>query len=187
MSLKPVKHFLMKNWARLGRRMFRDHYVFVCTDFERLRQGQCKGAPVQKFVRFTDLPADLLGQITRSLGDGYENTLKILFDQKARLYVATVNGAFGSMGWVQSGRDLTEWWVPIEPDDFVMFSAVTAPEFRGQRLWGRVILAAYDSEIGAGGRYYCDCNVTNIASRRQLERAGFEIISREKALKPNVL
>lgn len=187
MSLKPIKHFWMRNWARIGRRIFKGHYVFLCTDIEKLLRTQIGDEPVQCFAKFDDLSKDLLKQITKTLGEGYEQTLKMLFSQNARLYVATVDGAFGSMGWIQSGRDLDEWWVPIHPEDFVMFSAITSPDFRGKHLWGRVIVAAYQNEISTNGRYYCDCNVANIPSRRQLERAGFRIISRENALKKNIL
>ncbi len=181
LSFWPIKHFLTRAYARYGRIVLRAHYIFVQADTDKLEVLGPGSGSVQMYDSVDGLSEHQWSDLTSMMS---EDVARSQFQRGCRLYVFMANGHVASFGWVVSGRDLTEWWYPIQSEDFVMFSAYTAPAFRGQRLWGKIIAAAYHNEVGAGGQYYCDCNVANVASRRQLLRSGFNIISRETRLQP---
>lgn len=181
--LKKIRNLILENWTRFGRRLVNDHYIFVHKNEEKLQFEKLAGEQIFSFTSFDDLPEETLKQITLILGQRYEQTLKKLFSQRAKLYILLLDGEFGSMGWIQSARNLTRWWTELETNDFVMFSAITNPHLRGRHLWGRILAESYLAEKKLGGRYYCDCSVANIPSQKQLERAGFEIIGRESQLR----
>jgi hypothetical protein len=114
------------------------------------------------------------------LGGGYEKSIIDLFHKEARLYILMIAGEIGSIIWVRSGRDIGRWMIPLSPADYVMFAGYTSPKFRGMHLHGHVIAAAFEEECKAGGQCFADCNVSNLPSKRQLERTGFSVILKAK-------
>jgi len=180
--IRTFRNLLLKGWARIGRHILVEHYIFVNNDSTKLQTKKITGESIHIASSLEEVPKNILTEIYGTLGANYKDTLADLFGRKAKLYVLMLDGEFGSMGWIQIGRNLSEWWVELQPNDFVMFSAITNPELRGHRLWGRILAVAYQNELTEGGQYYADCNVANVPSRRQLERSGFEIVARESHL-----
>ncbi len=183
-SLLSIKYFLMRAFSRYGRIVLRDHYVFVLKDVEKLNFEPVEGGKIVVYKRPEDIPQERWDELKNLLGPDYEASAHKLFEDGCRCYVYDVDGKIGSLVWAISGRNLKGWWYAIGPEDFVMFSGYTPPAFRGLRLHGKIIAAAYRAESSAGGKYYCDCNMANLASKKQLQNAGFELISREKRFKP---
>jgi len=182
-SLAPLKHFLMRAFSRYGRIVLRGHYVFVLKDVDKLNFEPVEGGSILVYKHPDEIPPQRWEELKTLLGPEYEDSANKLFADGCRCYVFDVNGKIGSLVWAISGRNLKGWWYPIKSEDFVMFSGYTPPAFRGLRLHGKIIAAAYRAESSAGGEYYCDCNMANLASKKQLQNAGFELISLEKRFK----
>ena len=154
-NVPKLRNLLLKIWTRAGRVILKGHYVFVHKDESKLQLLERENECIHFFDSFDEVTENIVCKIKEALGPDYDKTLRSLFLEKSRLYVLMLDDEFGSMGWIQFGRNLSRWWVEIDQNDFVMYSAVTNPKLRGQHLWGRVLAAAYRQENKNCSRILC--------------------------------
>lgn len=74
---------------------------------------------------------------------------------------------------VQTGASLDSWFIPLDDGDAVLYSIVTHPSARGQRLAGRLAVQVAELYVEAGNRALLDCAVWNISAHKAFEAAGF--------------
>ncbi|MGB3808232.1 MAG: GNAT family N-acetyltransferase [Erythrobacter sp.] len=79
----------------------------------------------------------------------------------------------------RTGATIDEWFIDLEADDAVLFSVVTHPGARGERLAGRLTASVARRYVANGGRALLDCAVWNVSAHKAFEAAGFELLRPE--------
>jgi len=64
-----------------------------------------------------------------------ENEISDRFSKNAILWMLRVNEAPAGFIWSVRGKMVDPYFVPLAPNDSVLFDAVTFPEFRGKRIY----------------------------------------------------
>ena len=98
----------------------------------------------------------------------------------AVMWVGYIEGVFAASQFSIRGQFLKRWFIPLQPDDIVIYGADTLNAFRGRGIHPAMIRSIIEREVDAGA--YCDTNVWNVVAQRNIERAGFRRIARAPTL-----
>lgn len=74
---------------------------------------------------------------------------------------------------------LSKWYIPLMPNDVVIYGAATFREWRGNGLYTDILRHVIGK---TSGNIYCDANEWNAAAQRNFERSGFVRIGKASAL-----
>jgi ribosomal protein S18 acetylase RimI-like enzyme len=104
------------------------------------------------------------------------------FAERGLLWIGIFGEAPVCYAWSTRGRDLKEWYVPLQPDDIVIFAVVTWPGYRGIGLARNIVqhIARVEGNDGVG--VYLDTKEWNLSAQRSFERAGFRRVAVKAAL-----
>jgi ribosomal protein S18 acetylase RimI-like enzyme len=120
-------------------------------------------------------------ELTEAMGlDGPAPVLERLA-RGSRCYVARVDGALASYGWVSFGE---EWiselamHIRLAPGDVYIWDCATLPAYRGQGLYP-ALLGHMVNELRAEGlhRAWIGADTGSVASQKGIVRAGFQPIA----------
>ena len=98
----------------------------------------------------------------------------------AVMWIGYIDGIFAATEFSIRGRFLKRWFLPLAPNDIVIFGVDTLNAFRGRGIHPAMLRAAVEREADAG--VYCDTNVWNVVAQRNMEKAGFRPIMKARAL-----
>lgn len=153
--------------------------------FERgtLWARECEGkpiAPVVPGVRATLDEAHLedAETLTRVMGSADTTEARRRFTGGRRCFVALVDGAIASYGWVSQGvEDIGELErsFRMAPDEAYIWDCATLPPYRGQRLYCALLSHIATTLFSEGARrLWIGASQDNIASIRGFATAGFQ-------------
>lgn len=167
-------------WHRLAQHR---NYVFVHD-----RSLPAVGRPAGFSVEAIRGPAELSPACRRELLSlfGPQSLETDLWEVRhgAVLWLARIDGRLCGASLSRRGRWFRTWFVPLNPEDLVIFRNRTAPEFRGRGLCPALMNWIIDHEqAGTDARGYVDCRIYNRASIRSIEKAGFRRIATMKPLR----
>lgn len=100
--------------------------------------------------------------------------------QGAVLWTGRWEGEIGSAWMSRPGRLFRAWFVPLGPEDLVLFRGRTSPALRGRGLSPAMMRAIIARELRPGGTAYVDVKVHNAPSIRAIEKAGFRRVATMK-------
>lgn len=66
----------------------------------------------------------------------------------------------------------------LKPGEYMIGPCMTAPDYRGQGLYGRALACITGHPMYRGGVFYMSVNARNAASIRGIEKAGFRLVGR---------
>ncbi len=98
------------------------------------------------------------------------------FSRHAVLSIGFVNGTPASYLWSSHFPPFERWYVPLEPEDVVIFSVVTFFRFRGLGLARLMVRCVADAEPGVG-HIYLDVKRWNRSGQLAFEKAGFRRVA----------
>jgi hypothetical protein len=133
--MRALRNYMFRARYKIGRALSDERYVFNLTKPELLDRRVLSGEEVFQFTRLSDIPQDILQEISDSVSDQQMAEMESLFACGARLYVLMTNGSFGSFGWVRTGRDIPRWTIPLQPDDRIVSRGYTPPHARPRPAW----------------------------------------------------
>jgi hypothetical protein len=175
--------------ARLGplflagyRRLFQHHnYIFRYTP-DGPPPARPKGLEILRFADFTAVPDSLMAQLCAFRGPRYCNCVQQELRRGAILWVGIQDNIGVASQFTRRGSQFRHWFLPLLPDDLVVFGGSTAPSARGQGIMPYMIFDHVRCELRGGSCAYADCKVWNAASIRCIEKAGFRRIATMKPL-----
>lgn len=129
------------------------------------------GFQLMRFSHANDVPANLSAQVRAS---GLDGEFEHNFVQGGDLWLGVVNGKLAVSLWTIQRMKLTQWHIPITPDDTVLYSVVTQPSFRGLGLTGIASTEIWRRIGQANSAFYVDCKVWNRSAQRAFIKAGFK-------------
>lgn len=88
-------------------------------------------------------------------------------------WIARAQGQFAACLWLIKGRALQEWYVPIQPQDRVLYAVVTASRSRGSGMAPKLVCTALGHDLAPDADTFVDCKVWNKSARRAFEKVGF--------------
>lgn len=175
----PFRAWRRLTWA-YRRRFQSDHQVFV-----RRSPFPAEIRPDVQFLRFEhfeEVPesvrqAIIANQDQRAL----EKDEREIRDHSL-MWVAIVDDKVASACHSRKGKFFRTWFVPLNDDDIVLFRARTYPEFRGRGIIPSIYRHIMHQELPESARAFADCAEYNKASRRSLEKAGFQLVTVAKPI-----
>ena len=99
----------------------------------------------------------------------------------SRLWYGLVDGRLAVVLFTRRGNQYCNWFVPLQPDDMVIFRVRTYPSFRGRGLAPALMRFAMHACLRQDGGALVDCRTDNLPSIRSIEKAGFQ---RTATMKP---
>jgi hypothetical protein len=85
--------------------------------------------------------------------------------------------------WSIRGYFLKRWFVNLDPDDLVIYGAVTFNAFRGRGIHPATIRHIIETEATDDVDVYCDATEWNVVAQRNIEKSGFRANAVVPALK----
>lgn len=156
-------------------------------DEEAYRAGppvrRTEGLIISRHERMPDDLATLLAGVDVELRSSIESVMRREFGRKGVLWLGTIDGALAAVRWSKFGRDVQRWYLPLNPDDVVLFGAQTLEAFKGRGIHSAMIRHVVETETGAG-RFLCDIHDWNTVSQRNWLKCGFRPIAPELPINP---
>lgn len=137
------------------------------------------------FVRVessSDLHESIRSQIRE---DGGERRLSMdcrELDEQATLWIALVDGNVASTVFTRRGAQFKRWFLPLRPEDVVVFRLRTYEAYRGRGLAPSLIRFAMHHTVTSPGCAFIDCRTYNMPSIRCIEKSGFKRIAKMRTI-----
>lgn len=173
---------LGKKYKSLYRKIFRQqNYIFRHNGpFLPETRSDCT---FKRYDSVGDLPESIQADIS---SDGKPTRLtrdKRELNENAILWVAMVNDRVASTVFTRKGKHFHNWFLPLQPEDVVIFRLRTHPDFRGHGLASSLIRHAMHETIKEGpGNAYIDCRTYNKSSISCILKAGFIKVAKMKTI-----
>jgi hypothetical protein len=92
------------------------------------------------------------------------------------LWIGQIGGTLAASQWCIRGSRLGPWYVPLQPNDLVIYAAGTQNAFRGRGIHPAMIRYIMEHEPHDGGAIYCDALAWNVVAQKNIEKAGYRPI-----------
>lgn len=133
------------------------------------------GFEVRRYASYRDLPASVVED--RDPFAPPADWFRGRFAEGAVLWMGLEQGRAESCAWLIGAKNLPDWYLPLDPEDRVIYAVVTHPRSRGRGLAPAVVRALLHEEQRAEGVIYVDCRAWNRSARRAFEKLGFEHVT----------
>jgi len=135
------------------------------------------------FDRVEDIPAALVESIRT---DGNPRRFELdsrEIDDHATMWLAVIDECVASSVFTRRGEHFANWFVPLRPEDVVVFRLRTHPAHRGKGLAASLMRHAIHQTLAPGAHAYIDCRTYNKPSIRCIEKTGFVRIAKMKTIR----
>lgn len=163
---------------KFGPFAFRDHVLYRCNR-ERYRAYPWKpkiGAEVRSYKSQEAVPEVFWKRLKK---DNAISTVIEEFSRGAVLWVSFIGDKPAAYMRSIRASGLSEWYIPLAPDDVVLYGGGTFREWRGNGLHTDTMRHVIRK---TAGDIYCDAHEWNAAAQRNFEKCGFVRIGRAPAL-----
>ena len=153
----------------LGPYVLRGHVLYRC-DRERFRANPWQPKIEANFRSFEtpDLVPDILWK--RLNEDCAVPPIAQAFSRGAVLWAAFIGDQPAAFLLSIKASRLGKWYIPLLPNDVVLYGAGTFHEWRGKGLHTDIMRHAIGA---ASGDIYCDAHKWNATAQRNFEKSGF--------------
>jgi Acetyltransferase (GNAT) family len=191
---REIKHAengrIQKIWAIIFDRILRvfgprlaNKNVIYQLDRTELEAGSVIAPPgfqVRCSSDTNDIPTNFWSALQAAQPNTTREEFIVPFAERSLLWIGAYGDAPVCYAWSTHGRDLKEWYIPLQPDDIVIFAVVTWPGSRGIGLARNIVQHIALVEGNDSVHIYLDTKEWNLSAQRSFERAGF----RRVAVKP---
>ncbi len=183
MTIRDTARTLKHGVIKLYNRCFR-HWNYILK-YDRHAEARTlpEGTRVLRYDDADAAPPDILDKMRET--DAERSVQAYLYHIRHKgsvLWVAVCNGAVCSTWLSRRGRHIPRWFIPLQPDDLLLYRGKTAPAARGKGFSPAMTQYIIAHELDAEGSAYADCRMYNHASIRCLTKAGFRIIGRMRPI-----
>lgn len=170
-------------WKRLTaralkwwRRRFRNKQVVFRRSYESAPTPEyAAGLEVLRIERLEEIPAAVRSEIVERRAVAYLERVQVELELGAVFWIGVLEGHVVGTRMSRPGRKFPKrWYVPLKPDDIVIFGGQTWEEYRGMRISPTMINRICTRELQPGGAAYVDCQIWHKSSIRSIQHAGFE-------------
>jgi len=103
--------------------------------------------------------------------------------EHASLWIAMIDGHAACTVFTREGKHFTNWFLPIQAEDVIVFRLWTHPDYRGRGLAPSLMRHAMHEIMQPGGHAYIDCRTYNKPSIRCIEKSGFKCVAKKRTIK----
>jgi len=132
-----------------------------------------KGVTYKRHVCLSEIPGKNIQQICKAIGEERTKRMFLLFDQGAIFWAISVEQNIVGYWWSISGHSLEQWYISLNDDDAVFFSAMLFPEWRGYSISPAVLMQIIKYEMPNDISIYLDVETWNDPARKAWIKAGF--------------
>lgn len=142
-----------------------------------------EGMTVLRCERLEEVPASVWATMDADEAGPMKAHFAHEFDGNGVLWVGLIDGQMAASQWSVRGRYRSQWFIPLAPDDIVIFAASTRNAFRGRGIHPAMIRYIMEHEGDDRVGIYADTQVWNNVARRNIEKAGYRAFAEMPALK----
>jgi len=132
---------------------------------------------IDEFSKSNPAPDSWISFFSCSLGQDLSQECDDEFRNNGILWIATLDNAPVAYQWHRWGKDIKRWFVPLAPNDGVIFNTFTVPQFRGRGIAARMQCHISKHVRTFGGQVFIDVSIWNKPSIRAIEKSGFARIA----------
>jgi hypothetical protein len=167
---KIIRAVVMQ-YERLGRRK---HIIFKLEyDRRAISSPLTPKLNIHRFVSVEQIPLMLLRDLETWRGTKFVEMVRQEFNTNAVLWVGMIDDEVAGTSMSRAGRHFPRWYLPLLPDDLVIFANSTVLKHRGKRVCPSIMRHVCSREFAELGTAYVDCVQWNTPSIRSIEYAGF--------------
>lgn len=183
MTVRDIARFFKHRVVHLYNRRFRHWNYILKHDPDAEARPLPEGTEVLRYDDADAVPPDILDKMRET--DAERSVQAYLYHIRHKgsvLWVAVRNGTVCSTWLSRQGRHIPRWFIPLQPDDLLLYRGKTAAAARGKGFSPAMTQYIIAHEPGATGSAYADCRIYNHPSIRCLTKAGFRIIGRMRPI-----
>ena len=139
------------------------------------------GFQVRRCIAINDIPTNFWSALRASQPNTPREEFIINFSKHSTFWLGTLEGVPACCAWSLRGRDLEQWYIPLQQDDLVIWSMITWVGFRGIGLACNIMQHIALAEGNDEADIYLYTKEWNFSAQRSAEKAGFQRL----AVKPN--
>ena len=158
------------------RRIFLHRHIVFRLDPPPAPGRDVPGLVIHRHASEGDVQPELLRLLVDLRGPAFLDMMRLEFDHRAVMWIGLLDGEFAAILFTRRGRYFKGWFVPIGPDDIVIFAMGTEAQFRGRGLSPAMMRHAINTELAStpGAKAWIDCAVWNAPSIRAIQKTGFQ-------------
>ncbi len=138
---------------------------------------------IKSFRSKADVPESVKADLLRNGGKKTWEINEMEIDENAVFWVAFKDKHVVSTVFTRRGMCYKNWFLPLNPEDVVVFRLGTFPEFRGRGFAPSLIRQAiYETLKDSSGHAYIDCRTYNKSSINCIKKVGFNCIAKMKTI-----
>ena len=183
-SRAPLVTRVSRRLLVIYRRLFcQQNYIFRHSGpFDAPELPQCTFA---SHTSDSEIPQSIIDDIIASRPEKSFDVDNDELRNHATLWVALVNGRVGSFFYTRKGSHFRKWFLPLSPDDVVVFRMRTPDQHRGRGYAPALLRHALSQIIIDGAWAHIDCRTYNKPSIKAIEKAGFVRVAKMRTLRPH--
>lgn len=139
-----------------------------------------EGLCVERTETMAGIPQEILGNVPAEELEALLAGLETEVDRGGVLWLGTIGGELAATQFSIRGSKMPGWYVPLQPNDIVIYAAGTLNAFRGRGIHPAMIRHIMENEPREGGEVYCDALVWNTVAQRNIEKAGYRPIAKSR-------
>lgn len=179
MSLRHVLRSIKHGSIKLFNRCFRHWNYVMKYDRSAPRRDLPAGVTIERFAHVDAIPGEMLAKMRAVDSDVSVEAYRHEMRHKGSvLWVALRDGEVIGTRLSRRGRHIPVWFIPLQPDDLLLYRGKTTPACRGQGLSPAMMQYIIDRELSDSCSAYSDCRIYNHPSIRSLSKAGFRIVGK---------
>jgi len=158
------------------------HYIFRY-DPDATSVPVLHGFTIQNFKQIEEIPDSLLEKLNNTFSKtDVQNNLIGVKHRGCILCVGFLNNEVVSTWLIRRASNIPFWFIDLNPDDVVFIRGVTAPAHRGKGLASSMHQAMASLFLMDGINIYIDVSIHNAPSLRSVEKSGFILLCKKKAI-----
>jgi RimJ/RimL family protein N-acetyltransferase len=135
------------------------------------------GFAVKRCERNTDIPSSFWPASARTEAPVEREHIDHGFANGGVFWIAYIGEHIAGFQWSVRGRFVKKYSVNLDPDDLVIYGAVTFNAFRGRGIHPATIRHIIENEATDDVDVYCDTAEWNVVAQRNIEKSGFRAIA----------
>jgi RimJ/RimL family protein N-acetyltransferase len=142
---------------------------------DRSNSKTVRGLSIKRYPERSVVDLEIIDTLKTTRDGGLMREIDKLFAKGYELWVGRLDGEMAGICWSRSGRNRTDYFVPLVETDATIMSCFVYPELRGRGIYPAMLQTMVNVLMDRDRicDVYIDCKSWNSSSIRGIRKAGF--------------